>query len=67
MTGTYKYNSETKQMELVSTSIPNIKARVWMPRKVAHSGHRFENLGKTFYSEGEKREYMKKKNIAEAG
>lgn len=67
-TGTYKYNPEIGEVEKVSDSIPCLKSNVWFPGKGNfHSGIKFENLNKTFYSRNEKRQYMKSKNIAEAG
>lgn len=65
-TGHYVWDSESKKFIKVSNKA-SIKSRVWFPRKCTHSGHKFENLDKTFYSAKEKREYMQSKNIAEAG
>lgn len=67
-TGRYIWDSEKKTFVKVSDKIPGVSGKVWFPNKCAHSGHRFENLAdKTFYSAKEKKDYMKKNHIAEAG
>ena len=64
----YKFNPETKELELIDSRRGNIPGHVYFPKDCIHSGHKFENLGeKTFGSASEKRDYMKKNHIEEAG
>lgn len=63
-TGVYKYNPETKEVEKVSEDIPGVPTQVYFPKSGKYYS---ENLGKTFHSKQEKRTYMQKKGIAEAG
>lgn len=63
-TGHYVWDSEQRKFIKVSDRA-RLKSSVYLPRKVAHSGHFFENLDRRFYSKEEKRSYMKRKGIAE--
>lgn len=63
------WDEEKQKMTWIPTGkrVP-IKSHVYFPKDCSHSGAHFENLDdKTFYTPGEKREYMKENEIAEAG
>lgn len=62
----YKYNPDTKEVELISNRNGKLQTQVHMPRDTDHSGHFFENLNCRIHSKAHKREVMKKMGVAEA-
>ncbi len=60
----YKYNPETKELELISEKNGKLKTQVWFPKSGKYYS---ESLGRTFHSKEEKRNFMEKKGFAEAG
>lgn len=70
-TGRYVWGWDEEKQKMTWIQRDNkvhTQSSVYFPKDCSHSGAHFENLDdKTFYSPGEKREYMKEKGIAEAG
>lgn len=64
---TYKFNSETGELECVSTRNGKLRSSVYMPKDSIHSGHFFENLNCHVKSKEHKRQVMKQMNVVEAG
>lgn len=60
------WDEEKQKMTWVKASDrAHLKSNVYFPEADSHSGHHFENLGKTVYSKQEKRDVMNKMGVAE--
>jgi hypothetical protein len=66
ITGVYKYNPETGEVEKVSDRIPSLKPSVYFPSASDHSGHYSEACDTHFRDKNHKREVLKQKGWAEA-